>query len=136
MECQKLLLRHTLVGKQKLPTFHGRSKVNHTKLYSYQRMVLMMKALQGRMPKWTAGHAEIKDQMERAMISSILNLVEGNGRRTSKDRQCFFTRSTSSLCEVHACLDIIKIYKAEHQTEIDSLQHELEIIYRMVRRLP
>jgi len=110
--------------------------VNHTKLHSYQRMVLMMKALQGRMPKWTAGMAELKDQMERAMMSSMLNLVEGNGRRTSKDRQCFFNRSTASLCEVHACLDIAKIRKEVHEAEIASLQSELEIIYRMVRRLP
>ena len=88
------------------------------------------------MPKWTAGSAELKDQMERATSSSILNLVEGNGRRTRKDRQCFFNRSTSSLCEVHACLDLVKLQREKDGPEITALQRELEIIYRMVHALP
>lgn len=110
--------------------------MNHTKLHSYRRMILMMKALQARMPKWTAGMAQLKDQAERAMTSSILNLVEGNGRRTKKDRACFFNRATASLCEVHACLDIIKIRMPAYESELVALQRELEIIYRMVRGLP
>ena len=110
--------------------------MNHTKLHSYQRMILMMKALQARMPKWMAGTAELRDQLERAMTSSILNLVEGNGRRTPKDRACFFNRSTASLCEVHACLEIIKTRMRSSEAEISGLQSELEIIYRMVRGLP
>ena len=70
------------------------------------------------------------------MTSSILNLVEGNGRRTQKDRACFFNRATASLCEVHACLDIVKIRRPECEAEIRPLQGELEVIYRMVRGLP
>ena len=95
----------------------------------------MLKALQGRMPKWRLA-AGAKDQMERAKSSSILNLVEGNGRRTRKDRQCFFNRSTSSLCEVHACLDLVKLRRERDTSEIVTLQRELEVIYRMVRGLP
>ena len=92
--------------------------------------------MQRSMPKWIAGQAYLKDQLERAMSSAVLNVVEGNGRRTQKDRQRFFTQSTASLCEVHACLELIKIQRPHHEAEITSLQRELEIIYAMIRRLP
>lgn len=49
----------------------------------------------------------IKDQFDRASLSIVLNLAEGSGKRTAKDRKRFYHNSLGSLREVQALLDII-----------------------------
>jgi len=50
---------------------------------------------------------EVRDQIERAALSVVLNLAEGSGRK-GKDRLQFFRIAMGSLKEVQACLDVIK----------------------------
>ena len=50
---------------------------------------------------------EIKDQIERASSSISLNIAEGNGRFSHKDRGKFFEISLSSAFECAACLDVM-----------------------------
>ncbi len=48
----------------------------------------------------------IKNQFERAVLSIVLNLAEGVGKPTSKDRRRFYAISMGSLREVQAILDL------------------------------
>lgn len=48
--------------------------------------------------------------MVRAMNSAVLNLCEGNGRRSVKERNHFFTISTASIDEVVASVSLISAY--------------------------
>lgn len=51
----------------------------------------------------------LKDQLLRAASSVVLNLAEGDGKRTSKDRRRFFEIAWGSLQEVTAILDLAQI---------------------------
>lgn len=110
--------------------------MNHQKLECYQRMLRAVKEVQTLMPNLARGTAEIEDQLKRALNSAILNTVEGNGRRTPKDRKCFFNRATASLSEASACLDLLGIYQPKYCQVLDRQKKELGIVYGMIRHLP
>ena len=48
------------------------------------------------------------DQLKRASLSIVLNLAEGSGKRTAKDRRRFFQMSFGSLREVQSLLEILE----------------------------
>ena len=48
-----------------------------------------------------------KDQMDRASTSIVLNLAEGNGKRSYADRCRYFDSARGSAVECAACLDVL-----------------------------
>ncbi len=48
----------------------------------------------------------LKDQFNRASSSIVLNLAEGSGKRTPKDKIKFYSISLGSLREYQAVLDL------------------------------
>ena len=48
-----------------------------------------------------------RDQLERAATSIPLNIAEGNGKSTVKDRCRFFYIARGSALECAACLDVL-----------------------------
>jgi len=70
----------------------------------------------------------MRDQFERASLSVVLNLCEGSGKLTSKDRRKFYSISLGSLREVQALLDL-QGYEA-HLKSSDSLAAHL---YRLIQ---
>ncbi|MBV8214315.1 MAG: four helix bundle protein, partial [Verrucomicrobia bacterium] len=48
---------------------------------------------------------ELRDQLDRASLSALLNTAEGNGRRQGKQRAKFFDDARGSAIECAACLD-------------------------------
>ena len=48
-----------------------------------------------------------RDQLDRASTSIVLNLAEGNGKRTFPDRCRFFDIARGSTLECAACLDVL-----------------------------
>ena len=50
---------------------------------------------------------EVVDQLDRASISVVLNIAEGNGRRTGQARAKFFDDARGSGTECAACLDVM-----------------------------
>lgn len=51
--------------------------------------------------------AETLDQLDRASLSVLLNIAEGNGRRGSQQRVRFFDDARGSGTECAACLDAL-----------------------------
>jgi four helix bundle protein len=59
---------------------------------------------------------QVTDHLDRASDSMVLNIAEGNGRFTSKDRCHFFDIARGSALECSASLDLLvakKIIKSE-----------------------
>lgn len=52
---------------------------------------------------------ELQDQLHRASLSVCLNLAEGTGKRTQKERARFFTIALGSLREVQALIQILDL---------------------------
>ncbi|XZE22410.1 four helix bundle protein [Pirellulaceae bacterium SH449] len=79
---------------------------DHEKLSVYQqsiRFVAWVDDLLETVPKSIATH----DQLERASTSVPLNIAEGNGKFTSKDRCKFVDTARGSALECAACLDVL-----------------------------
>ena len=110
--------------------------MNHEKLDCYQRLIQWIKEVQKEMPTFPRGYSELSDQLKRALISSVCNLVEGNGRTHTKERKRFFNISTSSMTEVAGLLDLVCVFNLKPQTKITEWKEELRAIYKMVRSLP
>ena len=49
----------------------------------------------------------VRDQLDRASTSIVLNLAEGNGKRSHPDRCRYFDIARGSTVECAACLDVL-----------------------------
>ena len=56
--------------------------------------------------------AETLDQLDRASLSVLLNIAEGNGRRATQQRVRFFDDARGSGAECAACLDALVAKRA------------------------
>lgn len=71
------------------------------------------------------------------MISSTLNLCEGNGKISSHaERRRFFQISMGSISEVSAGLDLAKVFGLIKQPEADRLKSFLKAAYVKINALP
>lgn len=48
-----------------------------------------------------------RDQLDRASTSIVLNIAEGNGKRSYRDRSRYFDIARGSALECAACLDVL-----------------------------
>jgi four helix bundle protein len=84
---------------------------------------------------WPAGSAYLIDQLKRALSSVILNIAEGNGRRSFKDRRRFFDISIGSAQEVSSIFDVAFAYGYIGKTEYDEQQDKIIQIVKMLYKL-
>jgi len=55
------------------------------------------------------GRRELRDQLERAALSIVLNTAEGAGRTSAADKARFFAIARGSAMECAAVLDVLRI---------------------------
>ena len=70
----------------------------------------------------------MKDQLNRASLSVVLNLAEGSGKPTAADKRRFYAMAFGSLREVQAILDL-----AEEETLIKQADQVAASTYRLLR---
>jgi four helix bundle protein len=73
----------------------------------------------------------LKDQLIRASESVVLNLAEGSGKPTPKDKARFYAIAFGSIREVQAVFDLASI--RDLQT-LDLLDHLAACVYRLSYR--
>ncbi|MBW7895965.1 MAG: four helix bundle protein [Opitutaceae bacterium] len=79
---------------------------NHERLKVYQealRFVTWVGPIIEDLPAKLAA----RDQLDRASTSIVLNLAEGNGKRSYPDRCRYFDIARGSVVECAACLDVL-----------------------------
>ncbi|MEX1192599.1 MAG: four helix bundle protein [Brumimicrobium sp.] len=80
-----------------------------------------------------------KDQLSRASFSIVLNIAEGSGRFSKKDRRNFFVITRSSVMECVAILDVLMDNKIINQQEFEALETQADelsrILYAMIKNL-
>ena len=59
----------------------------------------------------------LRDQLERSSLSVVLNVAEGGGRRSRKDKARHYTYARGSATEVAASFDVLKIRKLAPASE-------------------
>ncbi|MFI5335701.1 MAG: four helix bundle protein [Opitutales bacterium] len=90
---------------------------DHEKLKVYQealRFVGWVDPILERLP----GKVAAKDQLDRASTSVVLNLAEGNGKRSSAERCRFFDIARGSAVECAACLDVLYVKTRVSEGEV------------------
>ncbi|HYG70173.1 MAG TPA: four helix bundle protein [Anaeromyxobacteraceae bacterium] len=78
----------------------------HERLDAYRLALELHAAGTALMPK--RGRAALRDQLERATMSIVLNIAEGAGRSTDADQRKFFDIAKGSATETAAILDILR----------------------------
>jgi four helix bundle protein len=53
-------------------------------------------------------HRVLHDQLERVSLSVVLNIAEGAGRRSRKDKRRLYTIARGSACETAAAVDVLR----------------------------
>ena len=82
------------------------AQFDHERLKAYQRaleFVVFAGPIIDDLPVKLAA----KDQLDRASTSVVLNIAEGNGKRSHPERCCYFDIARGSGLECAACLDVL-----------------------------
>ncbi len=75
---------------------------------------------------------EVRDQLDRASLSALLNTAEGNGKRQGQARAKFFDDARGSATECAACLDALV---AKGICGPERVREGKEILVRIVQML-
>ena len=106
--------------------------LDHERLDVYQAAVQFLAVVHqvlGRLPR---GNATIADQLHRAALSIPVNIGEGTGKRSPKDRARFYEYSRGSAMECGALFDALRVMEL-----IDEQTHAKgkELLVRIVSML-
>ena len=73
-----------------------------------------------------------KDQLDRASTSIPLNIAEGNGKFSARDRARFFEMARGSALECAACLDVLIARKLTTGEKVTASKEQLVRIVEML----
>ena len=73
-----------------------------------------------------------KDQLSRAALSIALNLAEGYGRSTTKDKKRFFNIAFASLRECQALVELSEIKEKKLSDQFDQLG---AMIFKLIKNI-
>jgi four helix bundle protein len=80
----------------------------------------------------------LRDQLDRASVSIVLNIAEGAGRRTPADKGHFFTMARGSATECAAVLDLLAargfLTSSAHRHGRGLLVRVVQMLTRLIAR--
>ena len=104
---------------------------DHEKLDVYQEAIAFCGWV-GEFLTAISSKAAAKDQLDRASTSIPLNIAEGNGKFSSKDRARFFEMARGSALECAACLDVLLVRKLAGEEQVILSKERLSRIVQML----
>lgn len=109
--------------------------MHHHRLKCYRILLEVAKAVPTLSRSLPRGTYYLEDQLKRALASAILNLSEGNSRRSPKERARFFDISLASIAEVASAIDILSAYGYIPANNEESIKLRLRRSYGMIINL-
>lgn len=107
---------------------------DHEKLNVY-RVALEFNEWVGTFLGGVQAKAAAKDQLDRAATSIPLNIAEGNGKFSKRDRARFFDIARGSALESAAALDVLVSRRLANQAGIETAKRQLVEIVNMLMGL-
>jgi len=77
----------------------------------------------------------VKDQLERASLSVVLNIAEAGGRRSRRDKARYYAIARGSATEVAALLDVLALRRLASPASIRSGRRLAIRIVQMLTRM-
>lgn len=111
-----------------------RTYFDHEKLKVYQ-VALELNGWVGNLLATVEAKAAAKDQLDRAATSIPLNIAEGNGKFSGRDRARFFDIARGSALETAASLDVLVSRKLTTQAHVVPAKEQLVQIVNMLMGL-
>jgi four helix bundle protein len=110
---------------------------DHEKLDVYRHCIEFCASI-GELLNSISAKAAAKDQLDRASTSIPLNIAEGNGKFSAKDRARFFEVARGSALECAACLDVLLARKLITENQVilgkERLAPIVQILVGLLRR--
>jgi four helix bundle protein len=106
---------------------HEKLNVYHVSLVFNEWIVELLASIEAK--------AAAKDQLDRSATSIPLNIAEGNGKFSKRDRAKFFDIARGSALESAASLDVLVSRKLTTKTQIISAKEQLVQIVNMLMGL-
>jgi four helix bundle protein len=107
-------------------------------MFYHHRLKVYVLALETakRMPSLTRNWPYyLSDQSKRALSSVVLNISEGNGRISTKERKRFFNIASASAKESASIFDIALAYRLTSDIDYNQMQDNLLQIVKMLSKL-
>jgi four helix bundle protein len=104
---------------------------DHEKLDVYQEAIAFCGWV-GEFIAAISAKAAAKDQLDRASTSIPLNIAEGNGKFSAKDRARFLEMARGSALECVACLDVLLVRKLAVEEQVILAKERLSRIVQML----
>jgi len=106
--------------------------LDHTKLDVYHRALVLLDHVDRISEAMPRGRAHLKDQLDRAATSVVLNIAEGAGEFCKDEKQRFYRIVRRSVTETAAVLDILDRRRSVPATAIEPAR---ELVVRVVSML-
>jgi len=108
---------------------------DHEKLDVYQASLDFVKLTSTLLDNSNPSIRHIRDQLGRAALSIPLNIAEGNGKRSPRERRRFFEIARGSAMECAASLDILASLAGGLAAEVNDGNGLLSRIGAMLTRM-
>ncbi len=108
---------------------------DHEKLDVYQLAVEFVSKADELLKELPRGRGYITDQLHRASLSIVLNIAEGAGKFSPRDKASFYTRARGSAMESAAVLDVCSRLKLINDENLKDNKMILERIVQMLTKL-
>lgn len=104
---------------------------DHEKLDVYRESIAFC-GWAGELLSTITARAAVKDQLDRASTSIPLNIAEGNGKLSERDRARFLEIARGSALECAACLDVMVTRALIAEENITAQKERLSRIVQML----
>ena len=105
-------------------------QLEHERLIAYQKALKFLELIEslGTLP----GESDLRNQLNRAAASILLNIAEGASRQSPPDKRRFYLFARGSLGEVSAALDILSIRRRIAPARHTELRNRLIEVARLL----
>ena len=108
------------------------TRLHHEDLDSYQAAIEFLALTAGLIKTIPRGYAFLTDQFKRASLSIPLNIAEGYGKRSDKDRARFYDIARGSAHECGAILDALRVLNLVDNARLNAGK---KLLHRVVSML-
>jgi len=104
----------------------------HEKFKAYELSIEFLAVAMQLLDQLPNGNGHIRDQLKRAATSIPLNLAEGSGKMSNRDKLRFYAIARGSAMECAAICDVIVLIEPRLKQSATSAKQVLEQITRIL----